>query len=99
MLFFVIISQIVSAQSRNGIDLEGIWKNQEGEVLHMKFGTFDRITDGRNVSGIWTWETDTSIRITRDSGEEYVLPLSVKGTTWAIHRPFSDEVWLWQKIQ
>jgi len=68
MLFFVIISQIVSAQSRNGIDLEGIWKNQDGEILHMKC-------------------------------EEYVLPLSVKGTTWAIHRPFSDEVWLWQKIQ
>ena len=99
LLFFVIISQAVSAQVRNGIDLEGIWKNQDGEILHMKYGTFDRITADRNVSGVWVWETDTSIRVTRDTGEEYVLPLSVTGTTWVIHRPFSDKVWLWYKVQ
>lgn len=93
----MIASLYVSAQ-QTGADLEGVWKNQEGEILHMKFGTFDRITTDGTVSGTWEWNDTTSIKVIRDDGTEYVLPLSITGTTWVINRPFSDKVWLWYKV-
>ena len=86
----------VSAQDWN---LEGVWKNEEGEILTMGWKTFERKTPTGTVSGTWEFEGENALRIFRSTGEEYVLPYSLTKTTWAIFRPFSDKAWIYNKIR
>ena len=91
------------AYSQNAAKLEGIWVNQEGEVLEMGWKVWTRKTkQGEELaSGTWEEVSSNTLHIKRYSGEEYDISfgLSKTNTTWAIEQPFSDVCWIWFRIQ
>ena len=84
--------------SQNAIKLEGTWTNHQGEVLKMGWKVWQRQTTKGLIQGTWEEIDEKTLKITRSTGEEYSIKFSVVGTTWVIERPFSDEAWLWHKI-
>ena len=91
------------AFSQNAARLEGIWVNQEGEVLEMGWKVWVRKTkQGEEIaSGTWEEKGPATLHIKRYSGEEYDINfgISPRGVTWAIEQPFSDTCWIWFRIQ
>ena len=86
------------AHSQYAVQLEGTWKNQEGEVLEMGWKVWQRQTTQGLIKGTWEEIGPHTLKIVRETGEEYTIQFAVKGTTFAIERPFSDKVWLWYKM-
>ena len=84
--------------SQNAVQLEGTWRNQEGEVLKMGWKVWERQTTQGLIKGTWEEVDAHTLKIVRSTGEEYTIQFAVKGTTFVIERPFSDEVWLWYRM-
>ena len=96
----VIVSFLIGslAYSQQAVQLEGMWKNQEGEVLKMGWKVWERQTTQGLIKGTWEEVDYDKLLIKRSTGEEYIIQFAVNGTTWAIERPFSDECWVWYRM-
>ena len=97
IVFFTLISGLVFSQ--NAAQLEGVWKNKDGEVLEMGWKIWTRKTPEGDITGTWEEVGPNTLHIRRVTGEEYDINFSVKGTTWAIEKPFSNQAWVWYRIQ
>lgn len=101
VVLFTLISGLVFSQ--NAARLEGVWQNQEGEILEMGWNVWTRKSkQGEELaSGTWEEKGPNTLFIRRVSGEEYDIDYSIapKGMTWAIEQPFSETCWIWFRIQ
>lgn len=93
---FLLVSSLTYSQY--AVQLEGTWKNQEGEVLEMGWKVWKRQTTQGLIKGTWEEVGPHTLKIVRETGEEYKIRFAVEGTTFSIERPFSDEAWLWYKM-
>lgn len=96
----VIVSLLIGslAYSQQAVQLEGTWKNQEGEILKMGWKVWERQTTKGLIKGTWEEVAYDKLLIKRSTGEEYTIQFAIKGTTWAIEQPFTDQSWLWYKM-
>ena len=96
VIVFLLIGSL--AYSQQAAQLEGTWRNQEGEILKMGWKVWERQTTQGLIKGTWEEVAYDKLLIKRSTGEEYTIQYSLVGTTWAIEQPFTNQCWVWFKI-
>ena len=96
VIVFLLIGSL--AYSQQAAQLEGTWRNQEGEILKMGWKVWERQTTQGLIKGTWEEVAYDKLLIKRSTGEEYTIQYSLVGTTWAIEQPFTNQCWVWFRV-